>query len=124
MPVVYKVVCTSKGALTSATTNGGLAAALMLEYKVGQVTKPKYGSIFAFKEYDRAKAFERQLGSLTHKTYEAQAGKVYEPSTRIPSVTQFLSDIVEFWKGKWEMARMGAPSGTVLCDWVMLNREV
>lgn len=111
----------------------GTKSPCVLEYKIGQITKPKIknSKIYAFASAERAFTFIKQMVYDSERSGYAvllcETGDItpVKPCTLARSAWLIDSDVIKFWTGKISAELKGfVPEETVLCDWVKPIRKV
>ena len=115
MAKVYKVVTDR---LQSASVTY-LPIGLVVDYQVGVPVKAPVGKLFAFENKEDAQRF----AGIGLRIYEAECGQFYPVTARIPIARSF-DRIDLWWKGMLAAGTMEAPRGTVVCDYIILGRQV
>lgn len=117
--IVYKVVKPYDGHYCSAVAT---ITGLQLLYRVGHVTKPCFGKLFAFRCLDDAEDFALRpdIEGIVFTAFTK--GTVREP-VGIMSWGSGLTGIIAFWRGE-KSYECETPEGTVLCDDIKLIRRV
>ena len=122
MAKVYKVVTAR---LQSASV-AYLPIGLVVDYQVGVPVKAPVGKLFAFENIEDAERFVEiglRLYEIGLRIYEAECGQFYPVTTKIPSAGWF-DEITRWWKGMLSAGTREAPKGTVVCDYIILGRQV
>jgi len=124
MAKVFKVVSVTSGRSQPprSAMAGKLPRELVIEYPIGVAVKPKHGRVFAFDNLTDAITFRK--GHYECRVHEAQAGKTYPVSTTIVGNIGSLDHILKWWRGLFHYGLSPAPKGTVLCDFIILGKEV
>lgn len=115
MAKVYKVVT----ARLQSVNAGYLPIELIVNYQVGVPVKAPVGKLFAFENKEDAERF----AGIGLRIYEAECSRFYPVTTQIPDAGWF-GGITRWWKGMLAAGTMEAPKGTVVCDYIILGRQV
>lgn len=99
-----------------------------LEYGLGKVTKPIFGSIFAFTELEMAKQWFRSYSRDT-SIWEADATNVRPIKVICSDHANCEVNFREFWKMRGHrkhiaITELSAPKGTVICSTLKLVRRI
>ena len=122
MAKVYKVV-------TARLQSAGVAylpIGLVVNYQVGVPVKAPVGKLFAFENKEDAERFVGiglRLYEIGLRIYEAECGRFYPVTTKIP-IASWFDEITRWWEGMLSAGTWEAPKGTVVCDYIILGRQV
>lgn len=90
-------------------------------YKVGEVTKPTFGKLFAFSTLKQATSY---AGGFKH-IFRAKATGVTKATKDILHSNTTDDVYRNYWEGKGVKAdKQVPPNGTVLCDTIELVKEI
>lgn len=118
--IVYKVVNPIDGHWMSVIAKD---TGLQLLYRVGHVTRPSFGKLFAFNSLGAAQTFRRCHGpGASVFLCDAQISGIHAVHCCYGEPT--LNNVRRFWElteqRKYVPSPGRAPDGTVFCDWVKL----
>ncbi len=120
MKIIYKVVRQYDGHWCSVVAK---QTGLQLLYKVGHVTRPCIGKLFAFENLIHAQAFCRQRNVMGDAVFEVETSNIVCGGGLVTLIAAPIHIIIDFWKGK-RVGDLETPIGTVLCDDIKLIRRV
>ena len=120
--IVYKVVAIRLGKFVSAIMNHEDNPGWMLEYTIGEITYPKVGYIYAFKDLDPSWRFIKNdmftRGSIEVLKCE---GEFVDASPKA-SFSFLPQNLEKFWSNLNVLEKKGserwAPEGSVWCEWI------
>jgi hypothetical protein len=123
--IVYKVVKKLFPSGFGSVMWDELPQELKVEYKVGVPVKAAVGRCFAFKTKYHANGFRAVCYDAELLTFEAQCGDAVPVAMEVPQVVNCaLPAIKAWWAGQWNYGIVAPFFGTVLCDFIMLERQV
>ena len=116
--IVYKVTMNGKSCFSPYIEDK-----YRLSYGIGEITIPKIGKIFAFKDIDSARYFANE-----QEPYYVGIIELFKcigvPSRAKPLIIQFADDLVCFFRKKaLNSKRIQAPMGTIMMNYIIPIRK-
>ena len=119
MQIAYKILKIENGVLKSISNQRN---PFILEYKLGEITIPKIGKMFCFKELNDAKRYLIEVSGFSWDKYSLYEC-IVEGLIEMPFYADSYPDIQDFWE-KGEHKDIQLIRGTYGCDSLYLTKEI
>lgn len=98
------------------------------EYKVGQITYPPIGKLFAFTNIYYVNIFINSINNYHIFECKGEIADVdhnIRSHTAFPTTSQYKEQIHKFWNGQSPSKHLYAtPSGSIYCNWIQLTKSI